>query len=58
MPEVKGHGHVVMTEEEYDYQLMRPDSVWVCPICHYGASFDDGNLDAYYDSLGESEEDR
>jgi hypothetical protein len=49
MPEIGGHGHVVLTDEEYIYQMDRPDSFWKCPLCGYGADFDDANSDAYYD---------
>lgn len=29
-----GCGLVYLTQVEYYNQLGRPDSVWVCPICH------------------------
>lgn len=34
-------GQVPLTEEEFDRQLSRPDTPWVCPKCGGGAWFDD-----------------
>lgn len=26
-------GDVTLTQEQYDYQMDRPNSVWICPTC-------------------------
>ena len=35
------HGSVDIDEAEYDRQMDRPNSLWVCPKCHNVAQFDD-----------------
>jgi hypothetical protein len=44
------HGRVFLSEEEYDFQMDRPDSRWTCPrecgppdvgICGADSEFDD-----------------
>lgn len=41
------HGKQFLTHEEYSYQMNRPDSLWMCPICGENAWWDDDNYEAY-----------
>jgi len=34
-------GLVFLTDEQYDYQMNRPDSFWFCPHCGDSADWDD-----------------
>lgn len=34
-------GQVLISEDEYDRQMSRPDLLWCCPHCGSTASFDD-----------------
>jgi uncharacterized protein with PIN domain len=34
-------GKVYLTQEEYNYQMSRPNRTWICPKC--------GGFDAYWD---------
>lgn len=34
-------GSVNLTEEQYDAQMSRPNSLWCCPNCGSTATFDD-----------------
>lgn len=34
-------GQVPLSESEYDRQMRRPDSLWMCPRCGSTATFDD-----------------
>lgn len=43
------HGKVVLTEEQYNAQMDRPDNRWYCPICTQEAYWDDDHHDDYYD---------
>jgi hypothetical protein len=45
----KTHGTVYLSEPEYMRQLMRPNDLWVCPICGQAAEWDDT---LYEKSLG------
>lgn len=47
------HGRVYLTNMQYNNQLDRPDSLWMCPICGESASFDDAN---YEEQSGEDNE--
>ena len=38
-------GVVNLTDAEYEYQLMRVDSLWHCPKCKAHAEWDDSCLD-------------
>jgi hypothetical protein len=40
-------GNVALTDEQYDYEMSRPDSLWICPICNSTAIWDDDNYDLY-----------
>ena len=47
-----GHGHgipacgkVDLTYDQYMDQVMRPDSLWYCPVCRGSAEFDDHRYD-------------
>ncbi len=42
------HGKQYLTSEQYDAQMMKPDSYWLCPICGGHSSWDDDNYDNYY----------
>lgn len=45
------HGQVFLLNEEYDFQMSRPDSYWRCPLCGEDASWDDYNYGDYLDEL-------
>ena len=34
-------GQVLISEDEYDRQMSRPDLLWTCPHCGSTAEFDD-----------------
>lgn len=36
---------VFMTEEEYNRQMDRPNSLWQCPLCMNSADWDDDNFE-------------
>ena len=38
-------GNVDLTEEQYDTQMNRPDSLWYCPNCGSSAIFDDDHFE-------------
>lgn len=42
------HGQVFLTEQEYDFQLSRPDRTWMCP-CGESAQWDDDNHQDWLD---------
>jgi hypothetical protein len=48
------HGKQFLTHEEYQYQMNRPDSLWMCPICGESAWWDDDNYEAYENQEEES----
>lgn len=39
------HKQVFLTKEEYDFQMNRPNSRWICPICREISDWDDGNYE-------------
>ena len=43
------HRKVYLTSHGYTFQMLRPDSVWMCPYptCRARAYWDDDNYDAY-----------
>lgn len=41
-------GQVALSEAEYDRQMSRPDSGWMCPQCGAPASFDDEAYEALH----------
>lgn len=43
-------GPVDITEAEYDRQMDRPDSSWVCPKCGGFAGFDDERFEELMDA--------
>jgi hypothetical protein len=46
------HGQQFLTEEQYDHQMNRPDSLWRCPRCEESAHWDDDEYDAALDEEG------
>lgn len=42
-------GKVNLTEEQYNAQMQRPDSVWACPNCGSNATFDDAAFERIHD---------
>lgn len=50
------HGKVYLTEQEYNYQMRRPDILWMCPICTRRAEWDDDNYDEGYSETDDDEE--
>lgn len=44
----KGHGQIFLTQQEYNEQMMKPDSKWVCPACGQYAYWDDDNYDSFF----------
>lgn len=47
------HGKVFLTAEEYDRQMSKPDSLWICPRCRMPASFDDATYEASFEGPDE-----
>lgn len=45
------HGQQFLTEDEYNRQLCRPDSLWNCPCCGASAEFDDANYEAFLEEV-------
>jgi hypothetical protein len=43
------HGKVYLTKKEYDAQMNRPDSRWMCPICTELAWWDDDHYEEFVD---------
>ena len=41
------HGAVSLTQEQYEYQMSRVDSLWKCPHCGASAQWDDDNYEAH-----------
>ena len=41
----RNHGQQFLTEEQYERQLDRPDSLWTCPVCGDSATWDDDNFE-------------
>lgn len=41
------HGHVNLTEDDYNAQIARHDDFWKCPICVNTSGWDDDNYDAW-----------
>jgi hypothetical protein len=44
------HGIIYLTNEEYNYQMNRPNRTWVCPICHNDAYWEDDNMQEFMDA--------
>lgn len=44
------HGQRFLTVKQYDHQMSRPDSLWMCPVCGDSAYWDDGNYEEYLDA--------
>lgn len=44
------HGKQGLTKDEYNAQMMRPDSLWRCPIrnCPYPVNWDDDRYEASF----------
>jgi hypothetical protein len=51
----QGKRRVFLTKEQYDKQMMRPDSTWRCPHCGEEAIWDDDNYEKYLDTVNEEE---
>jgi len=49
------HGKVELSDEQYEHQMSRPDSLWRCP-CGEIALWDDETYEAYLDSLPDEPE--
>jgi hypothetical protein len=41
------HGHVVLTDNEYKFQLNKAFDFWKCPICFYVAKWDNNNYNCW-----------
>jgi hypothetical protein len=46
------HGQVLLSDEQYNRQMDRPDDLWTCPTCHRSAQFDDELYEAQTDDGG------
>lgn len=51
------HGQQFLTEVEYSKQLLRPDSLWMCPRCGESAHWDDDEYDATLENYEPGPED-
>ncbi len=51
------HGQQFLTEEEYSWQLNRPNSRWTCPRCGEVAHWDDDEYDAALENYEPGPED-
>ena len=45
------HGSTGLSPEQYQSQMLRPDSFWKCPICMEVGVWDDDAFEAYCDWL-------
>jgi hypothetical protein len=43
------HKQVFLTKREYEAQMSKPDSLWMCPLCGDNASWDDDNYEKHLD---------
>ncbi len=50
------HGQQFLTEEQYDHQMSKPDSLWRCPRCGEDAYWDDDEYDAALDEEGSDDD--
>ncbi len=53
------HGQVLLTNDQYSYQLDHADDLWCCPHCLETSEFDSARYEAYYgdDTSDDSDED-
>ena len=42
------HGKQYLTGEQYDDQMMKADSYWLCPVCGGHSEWDDDNFETHY----------
>lgn len=47
MEEVPSCGKQFLSEEEYDRQMSRPNSMWRCPACGAEATWDDEHYERH-----------
>jgi uncharacterized protein with PIN domain len=45
------HGRVYLTQQQYDVQMNKPDSFWLCPVCGDVAGWDDDNYEKHMELL-------
>jgi hypothetical protein len=46
----KEHGKQGLTKKDYNQQMARPDSFWICPVCRDIANWDDDRYEAAMDA--------
>lgn len=40
-------GQALISQEEYDRQMDKPDSFWQCPLCKGSAEWDDAHFEKH-----------
>ena len=50
------HGQQFLTPKQYDHQMSRPDSLWMCPRCGESAHWDDDEYEANLDEGPDDDE--
>lgn len=51
------HGPVCLTEEDYAFQMSRPNALWSCPIDLKTSQWDDEWFENYQDASSSEDED-